>query len=257
MTPNFVWKHNFNIWHILYLVSLWLRWLTQASKFIQHLKLQNGITLSVFLCKSDVTEPYKLPKSPNHPEVTQAMFTLHADDTDKASVRNRAGWATWVHPGEVNKRLHNLYQSGAMSILWGASFMRFPRGTLDPGITLRVACAVLFKFHPSANDPSRVTAAIITEGVKLCTKALHILRYRSNMKINEVRPVKRSRPILFLLFAHHCGQVYCEFYELQVFFLTSATQTMPYFSMNGNCLLLFNVNFKENVQTIKLNDVTN
>lgn len=96
--------------------------------------------------------------------------------------------------------------------------MRFPRGTLDPGITHRVASAVLFKFHPSANDPSRVTAVIITEGVKLCTKALHILRYRSNMKINEVRPVKRSRPILFLLFAHHCGQVYCEFYELQVLF---------------------------------------
>lgn len=63
-----------------------------------------------------------------------------------------------------------------MSILSGASFMRFPRGTLDPGITLRVASAVLFKFHPSANDPSRVTAAIITEGVKLCTKALAYLK---------------------------------------------------------------------------------
>lgn len=40
-----------------------------------------------FLCKSDVTEPSKLPKSQNHTEVTQAMFTLRADDTDKASVR--------------------------------------------------------------------------------------------------------------------------------------------------------------------------
>lgn len=94
--------------------------------------------------------------------------------------------------------------------------MCFPRGTLDPGITLRVASTVLFKFHPNSNDPSRVTAVIITEGVKLCIKAMHILRYRSNMKINEVRPVKCSRPILFLLLARHCGQVYCEFYELQV-----------------------------------------
>lgn len=94
--------------------------------------------------------------------------------------------------------------------------MRFSRGTRDPDITLRVAGAVLFKFHLNSNYSSRVTAVIITEGVKLCTKALHILRYRSNMKINEVRPVKRSRPILFLLLAHHCGQVYCEFHELQV-----------------------------------------
>lgn len=145
------------------------------------------------------------------------MVPLHADGTDKASVRNRAGWAAWVHPGGVNKTLHNLYQPGPISILSGASFMRFPRGTLGPGITLRVASAALFKLHPSSSDPSRVTAVIITGGVKLCTKALHILRYRSNMKINEVRPVKRWRPILFLLLAHHCGQVYCEVYELQVF----------------------------------------
>ena len=123
------------------------------------------------------------------------------------------------------------------------------QGSLDPGITLRVASAVLFKFHPSSNHPSRVTAVIRTEGVKLCTRALHILRYRSNMKINEVRRVKRSRPILFLLFAQHCGQVYGEFYELQVFFKPPLNTNSAVLSSEWQVhLLTCDVHFKENVK---------
>lgn len=80
--------------------------------------------------------------------------------------------------------LNNLYHSWVIkTLLWGP-FMCFPWGTLDPAITAWPFGA-LFKFHPSWNDPSRVTEAIITVDVKWCIRSVHILRYRSNMKINE------------------------------------------------------------------------
>lgn len=43
------------------------------------------------------------------------------------------------------------------------------------------------------------------------------LRYRSNMEISEGKAqFGVDDPILFLLFTQQPGQVYCQFYELQV-----------------------------------------